>query len=354
MATTEKRLERIKRLTKAPSEPITDAFKYKLSLMEYMSYHNTNTSDKDRRKWAEEYLQEKGIKFRMSGIHDREFRVLGSLVRLIALDAYIAPEEEDRIKSEISRLKEFKQEKEVEAKDAPVKKESNKGADKASEFLGEFEGLIDEYFETRKIPNIQALLTSMSVTGASSSIISAYAERRVAELRVILEDNELRGCYSLSKPEFKRLIGIYESLKEKGGQVKRVVNRAPRAKKEKPAGVLVQNLKFKQSDEELGLKSVSVTGIIGANEVYIFRCDGRKLQYFKAVDGMTLTVKGTTILNFDTEKSHQKTIRKPEILKDFHTKGKRDAIKVIKEIRSVEGRVNGRTSEHAIILSTFK
>jgi hypothetical protein len=72
------------------------------------------------------------------------------------------------------------------------------------------------------------------------------------------------------------------------------------------------------------------------------------------VDGQTLTVKGTTILNYDESKSYQKTIRKPETLSGLVGKGKLDSRRFVKDINSAEGGLAGRTSDDTLILAVFK
>jgi hypothetical protein len=64
-----------------------------------------------------------------------------------------------------------------------------------------------------------------------------------------------------------------------------------------------------------------------------------------------LAVKGTTIIGFDTIKSVQKTLRKPEEqLKEFKAAGKVQLRKFLDDIKAVDIKLNGRINEDTVLL----
>ena len=65
-------------------------------------------------------------------------------------------------------------------------------------------------------------------------------------------------------------------------------------------------------------------------------------------DGFTFT--GTTLKNFDAEKSKAKTVRKPELLAAVPM-NLSSLNKFFGDIKAVEGAVNGRFNENTIILT---
>jgi hypothetical protein len=67
-----------------------------------------------------------------------------------------------------------------------------------------------------------------------------------------------------------------------------------------------------------------------------------------------MTVKGTTLLNFDVEKSQQYTIRKPETLKKLIGSGKRVISAFIKALTTKPAPVNGRLGDDTIIMVAIK
>jgi hypothetical protein len=74
-----------------------------------------------------------------------------------------------------------------------------------------------------------------------------------------------------------------------------------------------------------------------------------------ALANSTFDVKGTRILNLDTVKSVQKTLRKPaEQLKQFNNYGKPGAIKWFNDIRAVATRLKECLNKDSILLRAVK
>jgi hypothetical protein len=136
--------------------------------------------------------------------------------------------------------------------------------------------------------------------------------------------------------------------------------RKPKARsKEK----IVQKLKFKINEPDLGLASVTPTDVVYANECWVYNVKTRKLGVYKALnkdprslkrEGAGLNVKGTTLKGFCEVSSLQKTLRKPkEQLKPFIAGAKTSCNKNFEAITTTDTRMNGRFNEHTIILKTF-
>lgn len=136
--------------------------------------------------------------------------------------------------------------------------------------------------------------------------------------------------------------------------------RKPKARsKEK----IVQKLKFKINEPDLGLASVIPTDVVYANECWVYNVKTRKLGVYRALnkdprslkrEGAGLNVKGTTLQGFCEESSLQKTLRKPkEQLKPFIAGAKTSCNKNFEAITTTDTRMNGRFNEHTIILKTF-
>ena len=125
----------------------------------------------------------------------------------------------------------------------------------------------------------------------------------------------------------------------------------PRVKKQKPPAELIKKMVYLKEAE--GFTSEHPVKIVGAKEVYLFNVHYRKLTQIVAMEGYSLSVKGTTIINFDPEKSFSKTIRKPEILKDIKTIGLRSTRTLFKDVRAVNRPANGRVNDKTIILAAY-
>jgi hypothetical protein len=92
----------------------------------------------------------------------------------------------------------------------------------------------------------------------------------------------------------------------------------------------------------------------------VFNCKTRKLGKYvaKVIDplgagreGSGLSVKGTTITQYNEEESVQKTLRKPEDqLKEFKGAGKVKLRKFLEEIKTTDTKLNGRINPDTILL----
>ena len=171
-------------------------------------------------------------------------------------------------------------------------------------------------------------------------------------------DEQLREAYShVSKKNIKKLIDFYESIMTACDQIaaEAKLNKKPRAKKSVPAEKVVAKLKFKASDDKLGVTSVPPAQLVGAQGAIVYNTKTRKIGVYTALNSNGLTVKGTTIGNF-TEKSTQKTLRKPEVqLREFKDQNTQRRIETwIKNIKATEIQLNGRLNADTMILKVFK
>jgi hypothetical protein len=169
-----------------------------------------------------------------------------------------------------------------------------------------------------------------------------------------LKDEQLKEAYShLSKANLKKITQFYQEVVSACDMLaaEAKVNRAPRAKKSVPAEKIVAKLKYLKSNEPLKLVSVNPTDIISSKELWVYNIKSRKLGKYVAKEYAELSVKGTSITNFDENLSVQKTLRKPEEqLKEFKDAGKVALRKFLEDIKAVDIKLNGRISEEVILL----
>jgi hypothetical protein len=161
------------------------------------------------------------------------------------------------------------------------------------------------------------------------------------------------GYSHLSKAQVKKITQFYNEILSACDMLaaEAKVNRAPRKVKTKPAEKIVAKLKFAKTHEPLKLVSISPTDIVGAKELWVFNTKTRKIGRYVATEYSDLSVKGTSIVNFDEAKSVQKTLRKPEEqLKEFKAAGKVQLRKFLDDIKAVDIKLNGRINEETVLL----
>jgi hypothetical protein len=200
------------------------------------------------------------------------------------------------------------------------------------------------------------LLRGKQVKAAHARIIKDFYNRNYDELVEAAQGSceQLKEAYShLSKANLKKITQFYSEILSACDMLMQEakVSRKPRAKKSVPTEKLVAKLKFAKQDEKLKLVSINPTDIIGVQELWVFNTKTRKLGKYVAKEFAELSVKGTTIINFDENKSVQKTLRKPEEqLKEFKSSGKVQLRKFLDDIKAVDIKLNGRCNEDTILL----
>jgi hypothetical protein len=201
------------------------------------------------------------------------------------------------------------------------------------------------------------LLKAVEAKAAHARIIRDFYSKDLAELEELASgtaDEQLKEGYShRSRKQIKNLIVFYQEIMAACTMLAQEakVNRAPRAKKSVPAEKIVAKLKYLKTNEPLKLVSINPADIISAKELWVFNIKTRKLGKYMAKEYSELSVKGTSIINFDEATSVQKTIRKPEEkLKEFKAAGKVQLRKFLEDINATDTKMNGRINEDTILL----
>ena len=221
-----------------------------------------------------------------------------------------------------------------------------------------------------------AMLRKAGAKQAHSRIIRKVYEASVAEFAELVtkvakddkDDMRLQleeGYDHMSKAQQKVGLEIYRKITNACDivEAERKVNRKPRKVRIKSPEDLVKKLKFKQSDAEYGLGSITPADIIYARVLVVFNTRNRKIGTYYASnvdpmglqrDGSGLSVKGTTITGYDEEKSLQRTIRKPaEVLPELKKSTRAKTEKLIQSLKTTETKLNGRINGETILIAAF-
>jgi hypothetical protein len=251
---------------------------------------------------------------------------------------------------------------EVEAKKETIQ---DRLREKFSEVVGEIEGAIDEYFDSKKEFDTYKFLQASGLPAQFAAKIPEIYERHIAELEEYLEGKcpqLLEGYKHLGKRGAKDAIKFYQSIID-GANAYKTAKIATRAKpKRKPVSPekLVRNLKYLKEFPALKLNSIDPRDIIGCTELWVYNTKTRKLGRFHANThgDMVITslgVKGSGITGFSETLSVCKTLRKPqEVLDKFKISGKPQLRKFMDPIKSVETKLKARISPETILLRAVK
>lgn len=239
--------------------------------------------------------------------------------------------------------------------------------EKARDAAGELEGFFDEMilagakagYSARVIDEV----AKRSVMPQHISILTDVWKKKLKEFESVQDakDPVVVEAYSfLGKTQIKNIIKFIEQvISDLNSYVSvKKASKAPRKKKAVPVEKIVSKLKylkeFKDAANKLDLVSVHPTKLHGASEAWVYDTAKRKLHHYIADEySKSFTVKGNTILGFDTNSSEIKTLRKPgEQIKEVMG-SKPAARKYFKDIKAVATAPNGRFNEHMIILKAF-
>lgn len=119
----------------------------------------------------------------------------------------------------------------------------------------------------------------------------------------------------------------------------------------------VKNLKTKKVDMTYNIISLPPEEIVGSKVLLTFNTKTRRLGYYVATEGATLTVKGTTIQNYDEVKSFAKIVRNTDRdLAPFRNAKNERRIEVLitENIKGVKHELNGRLNVDTVILKAFR
>lgn len=229
--------------------------------------------------------------------------------------------------------------------------------EKTSEIIGELEGVYDEIHLNNRVDfKPYDFLVANNVVQSQLGKYETLFNRRRAELELAQSrtDEQVREGYSHYKAaDFRRMITWIDNLLaavEQYRGVKKATKKA-RVKKAPSKEKLIAKLKYAKTDTALKIVSINPADILGASELWVYNTKTRKLGKYVAASYQTLSVKGTTIINFDEQKSTSKTLRKPEEkLKEFAKAGKVQLRKFLDDVRATETLLTGRINADIVLL----
>lgn len=343
-----------------------------------LNWYNYMASDLQKKKWVLEYAKKKKMKEdvlkRLQGVDPKRFDVgygdvgdddmgldMGVYARLLALGAPVPKEKETKLKKCIVHLITKKSSTSDETTtDVPNIQENIRN--KASGILAEILNVEEKMISSRFKDNGQEALNILKreeTKGVHCKFIKDELSRIIKEIESSSKDAELKEGYSVyKKPDLKKYLTWLKSLVTecdlKIANMSRV--RKPRKKKVRSAEDVAKKAQIQESFSELNLKSMPASSIVGSSTVVLFNTNTKELQMLNSFPGKELTIKGTTILNFDPSSSTKKKVRKMELIKTSFSK--KMAITKVRELiektlKTKSSVPNGRLNKYTMILSVF-
>jgi len=346
---------------------------YVITLMRINNWYSTDKTRSDAHKYFTQYVKHNmpsSVKI-FAEVDEKDVHMTyGWMARMLLQGANIRADHLAGFNAELNRLLAIGK-KRLDSKTnvivvktpiATIKRPSIQDAikEKASEYIGELEGFVDEFCTEDKEFNLYNHLKGNQIPAPYVTEIKAWAEKKLAQWQDVVESKDsqvVEGYSNFDKRKLKRIVKMFETFVEDSvryGQFKKA-NRKPRATKEKPAITQIKNLKYKLKDEELGLTSAKALDLVGAEQVWLFNTKTRKLAVYTSESTKGMSIKGTALQNWSPDKSKQKTLRKPdEQIKDLLSSGKVKLRSFLDSIKAKEQNVNGRINIDTIILKIIR
>ncbi len=343
----------------------------RVALMRSFTWYNRFYGKKDAKELMAQYLdlnsRPADAKI-MRKIHENEFLMtLCWLARMRLRGLELDAHEELTLANEISRLLKIVHAPEVVKVEVEVSTRPNIQdilREKAKDAAGELEAVFDEFVTDGKTKaKTMDLVSKFNVMPQHISLITEIWKRKQTEFADLQEgkDKQLIEGYShLTKIQVRNIVKFIEQvLTDLNAYISvKKASKAPRQRKAVPVEKIVAKLKylktFKDTASKLDLVSISPVKLHGASEAWVYDTAKRKLHHYIADEySKAFTVKGNTLLGFDTTKSEVKTLRKPgEQVKEIMG-SKPAARKYFNDIKAVSTTPNGRFNEGMIILKAF-
>lgn len=360
---------------KGDGAPIVTETDYKSTLMVALGYYNTNAENSTRANAARKYVKAlskdmkgdlsfRGVSFKdiykvlNETVPDYELINIGSLCMILENGGFISPIHQSDMQIKLFNIYEkYKNPIEVDDRPkAPVIPIDKRVADAARTASEDIDYAIDKFMQAKVWDfNTKAHLLANNISGMVAKRIGDYYKLNVDEIDEALEgkDQQLVEGYSfLTRTELKKFRTAIQSIVDDCAQ-HQVTVKKPRVIKAKPPAVIVKKLKYMFKHDLLNLKSINPAEIVGAKELWAYNIKYRKLVAYVADDSDSLSVKGTTIINYSIAKSWSWTLRNPEkFFKDLSI-GKRNLNTAAKALTTKPTVPNGRINEETILLGAF-
>lgn len=338
-----------------------------ISINSALSWYANQMDSKDSKKYTVEHVKHNGYPKEsieaITNAPENLFLNLGFVCRIKKNGANLTEKNEIWINNRIKSI--IEQSKSPTISEFAVKKVEisphDRIFDQSSTFISDIEDHVDGFVKNKKVKfDVYEYLTKKDAKGPHAKHILNHFTPLFNELVEVLAktDEQLNESYSkYTKNEVKVFHGFVESIITACNHIitNAKITRKPRKTKKVSVTKLVSKLKYKQSDNDLKLTSVNPLDILSAKTLVVYNTKYRTFGMYVAQSGGTLSVKGTTIINFDDILSTQKKLRKPEEqLKGIKDIKKLELNKFYKEIKCKDSTLTGRINEETILLKVFK
>lgn len=283
-------------------------------------------------KWAKANMPE--IYPSLKAQKDWRFGSYGFVLRMMERGFVLSEEQLNKVKAELRIIASIHEEKSQPKQ--PTTKQKQEVVNKA---LETFEVAVDDIIAGG------SPTPSYGVNTKDNKEVIALAERMEGEMMEHPDDFKPSTVKVLRKFLRNTKAQLLDTVKK----VKTTTTVRP--KRTKPSAVVVKSLRHKMVDEATGVRGVAASKLVGAKRALVYHSASRQLAYFEALGESGLTVSGTTLKNYDPDKSFMKIIRKPhEMVEALDSQSMVGMRKWLAELKTRQQEARSRFNEDSIVL----
>lgn len=234
----------------------------------------------------------------------------------------------------------------------------------AVKFIVELEDEIDTWFFEKNKSITFSMYSFLQKNKPSNPIcnhIKEFIESKLQELQLAANNKDeqlVEGFSYLSKKRIKEILNnfnnIIDDISRYCQNTKVSKPRKPRQKKIVSIDKQINKIKYQKEFSSLKIKSIEPSQIIGASQLWVFNTKTNQITCF-ICDTPNLSIKGTTIQNFNEKLSIKKKVRKPKEMLDLVLTGGKPAIsKALSNLKTKAAPANGRINEDTILLRVLR
>lgn len=223
------------------------------------------------------------------------------------------------------------------------------------ESLGDLEWAIDDFILNGKSFDMLSYLKINEISSRKKQSFIKWADDKILEYTNVYESDDADLKEGYSNINVRKMLSYLRKIHE---SIQTYFNikqsqRKPRKLKQKSPVLIAKNVKYMKEFPELMLKSIHPSEIVGAEQVWIYNTRYKKVSVYRSDHG--LSIKGTTIQNFDDKNSEQRILRKPmEVITSIMDAGKVTLRKILNDLTTKKQDATGRINEDCIILRVIK
>lgn len=333
-------------------EPVLEDYPSQSKLSDAYNWYNYMVDQKQKKKWVEDYLKSQNRIDDLKIIKDVKdcwfIGPVGYISRILSNGVKLGESQIDFFESRIEYLKTRVSSDEDETEnETPVQKKTIQ--DKVAAKINDLYTMAEEMLDGDDI-DMYAFLTKHEASPAAANFIKSKYLPAYEE--VFLDDPQVKESYGKKLKHWQKIFqSIIDDCDRYVGNKKAAKVRKPKTIKVKPVSKIVERLNYQKEFGPLKLVSINPVDIVGATQLWVYNTKSRILGVYNTSDGATLSVKGSTIINYDEKKSIAKRLRKPEegvggLLKA----GKVILRTYLDQFKTTQQELNGRINKDTILL----